>query len=113
MIVEYGSIYLVNFDPSIGTEYQKVRPALVVQANGITGHSSLATIIPISSRIESRSMHDIFLAKDDLNRLLHDSLLKVHQISSFDKLRFIHRIGTVQISIMDAVRAYLKIHFAL
>ena len=28
-----GHVWLVNFDPSVGHEYQKVRPALIIQQN--------------------------------------------------------------------------------
>ena len=34
-------IWLVNFDPSFGHEYRKVRPALVLQANAYIQLSNL------------------------------------------------------------------------
>ncbi len=75
MVIEHGNIYLVNFDPSIGKEYQKVRPALVIQSNTITTISPLITILPISTKTENRTYHDIVLSKNQTNRLLHDSLI--------------------------------------
>jgi mRNA interferase MazF len=113
MEIRYGHIYLVNFDPSVGSEYQKVRPALVIQSDEITAHSPLVTIIPISSRVEKKEPDDIVIPKDDKNRLLRTSVLKVHQISSFDKRRFIHRIGEVNRDIMNLVVMYLRKHFRL
>ncbi|HXG38552.1 MAG TPA: type II toxin-antitoxin system PemK/MazF family toxin [Bacteroidota bacterium] len=113
MEILYGHIYLVNFDPSVGSEYQKVRPALVIQSDEITVHSPLVTIIPISSRVEKKETDDILIPKDDKNRLLHTSVLKVHQISSFDRRRFIHRIGEVNRDIMNLVAIYLRKHFRL
>lgn len=111
MNILFGHIYLVNFDPSIGKEYQKVRPALVVQSDAIA--SELVTVIPISSKTEKQAVDDIHLSKDNHNRLLHDSLLKVRQISSFDKRRFIHRIGEADEKAMNAVANYLRKHFNL
>ncbi len=113
MEILFGHIYLVNFDPSIGKEYQKVRPALVVQSDSITRQSDLITVMPISSKTEKRDEDDILLLKDHRNRLLHDSLLKVRQISSFDKRRFIHSIGEAGEQTMKAVADYLQKHFSL
>jgi mRNA interferase MazF len=111
MDILFRHIYLVNFDPSIGKEYQKVRPALVIQSNTIA--SELVPVMPISSKTEKRTADDIPLSKDNLNRLLHESLLKVRQISSFDKRRFIHRIGEADEKAMNAVANYLRKHFKL
>lgn len=47
MDILYRHIYLVNFDPSIGREYKRVRPGLVIQANEVTTRSPLVTIMPI------------------------------------------------------------------
>ena len=113
MDILYRHIYLVNFDPSIGREYRKVRPALVLQVNEVTARSPLVTIMPISSRLEKQDVDDITITQDERNRLLHTSILKVHQISSFDKRRFIHRIGEASDDVMNHVSAYLRKHFRL
>jgi mRNA interferase MazF len=111
MEIIFGGIYLVNFDPSVGSEYQKVRPALVIQSNEITACSSLVTVMPISSKIEKKNPDDILIRKNNSNKLLSDSLLKVQQISSFDKKRFIHVIGKVDDEILLLVGKYLQKHF--
>lgn len=113
MEIHYGHIYLVNFDPSIGSEYKKVRPALVVQTDEVTLQSPLVSIIPISSRVEKKDADDIIVPKDEKNRLLHTSVLKVRQVSSFDKRRFIHHIGEVDAEVMTLVAMYLRRHFGL
>ncbi len=46
---QQGQIWLVNFEPSFGHEYKKVRPALIVQSNRYINSSNLLTVIPISS----------------------------------------------------------------
>lgn len=113
MQILLGHIYLVNFDPSIGKEYQKIRPALVIQSNEITAWSELVTVIPISSRVERRETDEIIIYKDSQNRLMNDSILKVRQISSFDKKRFIHHIGFVSDVTLNSVASYLRKHFSL
>ena len=106
---QQGQIWLVNFEPSFGHEYKKVRPALIVQSNRYINSSNLLTVIPISSQISKQTELDILIRKDSQNRLLRDSLIKTKQISSFDKLRFIKRIGTLKESDMKKVKENISL----
>ena len=106
-----GEIYLFNFDPSMGREYRKVRPALVVQSSAVD--SFLVTVIPFSSQIHQRAEGDILVPKDAQNRLFQDSLLKMSHISSFDKSRSLHFIGNLHSDHLAEVNTYLKSHFEL
>lgn len=103
-----GQIWLVNFDPSFGHEYKKVRPALIIQNNEYIESSDLLTVIPISSQITKPTDLDILLRKDAKNRLMTDSLIKMKQISSFDKRRFIKLVGYVSGEIMEKIRKNIK-----
>lgn len=98
-----GQIWLVNFDPSFGHEYKKVRPALILQNNRYIESTNLLTVIPISSQMAKQTELDLLLKKDSHNRLMADSLLKTKQISSFDKRRFIKLIGFVDEETMERV----------
>jgi mRNA interferase MazF len=106
-----GEIWLVNFDPSVGKEYQKIRPALVIKSEEIV--SSLVTIMPLSSVLKQKKETDISLSKDSKNRLFSDSILRTEQISSFDTDRFIHFVGVVSPSVLLEVDQYLRKHFGL
>ena len=98
-----GQIWLVNFEPSIGHEYRKVRPGLVIQSDRYAASGKLLTILPLSSRLNKQAEPDILIRKDPKNRLASDSLIKTRQISSFDKRRFIKLIGTVDSSVLQIV----------
>ena len=39
-----GEIYLVNFDPTVGSEIQKTRPALILQNNISNQHSPITIV---------------------------------------------------------------------
>ena len=104
-----GQIWLVNFDPSFGHEYKKVRPALIVQNDKYIESSNLLTVIPISSQTTKPIELDILLKKDSQNRLMTDSLLKTKQISSFDKRRFIKLIGTVNKETIEKVEENIQL----
>ena len=105
----YGQIWLVNFDPSFGSEYKKVRPALIVQADQYIEGSNLLTVIPISSKLDKQKELDVFLPCDNQNRLMVDSLIKTQQISSFDKGRFIKFIGETKAETIINVNAHIRL----
>lgn len=111
--MKFGDICLVNFDPSVGREYKKVRPALIVQVQEISKKSPYVTVMPISSGVDKMSMEDVLLSKDSQNKLLTDSVVKVQQISSFDKERIIKVFGSVKSPVVRRVRGYLRKHFGL
>lgn len=63
-------LWLVNFDPSIGHEYRKVRPALIVQQDRYIASRTLLTVIPLSTQLDKVRELDVRIAKDAKNRLL-------------------------------------------
>jgi len=67
---EQGQIWLVNFDPSFGHEYKKVRPALIIAHSDYIDTGSLLTVIPISSQTIKKMKLDVLLKKDSQNRLM-------------------------------------------
>lgn len=108
-----GDIYLVDFDPSVGHEYKKKRPALVIQEEEITKTSPCISVMPLTSKFKNMAAHDVFIPKDKKNQLLDDSIIKVHYLKSFDKSRFIHFIGMANSPVLRQVRGYLRRHFGL
>lgn len=109
----FGDIYIVEFDPSFGHEYRGERPAMVIQEETISKKSSLVTVIPFTSQLDQRQQEDVFVEKDDLNKLSCDSIIKVRNIQSFDKRRFHFRIGKAGSPTIRQVRGYLRRHFGL
>jgi len=110
---QQGQIWIINFDPSFGHEYKKVRPGLIVQSNEYMQYGSLLTIIPISSRIEKKAELDVFLPRTINNRLMKNSLIKTWQISSFDEKRFIKFVGNCEDNVLQLVKDMLKRYLSL
>jgi mRNA interferase MazF len=108
-----GEIYLVNFDPSVGHEYRKTRPAVVIQSEEISDISSLVTVMPISSQLGKYQEPDVLIERDAKNRLMRDSVILVRQISTFDRSRLVKKIGVVGSPALRKIRGYLRKHFAL
>ena len=49
--IERGGVFLVNFDPTVGAEAKKTRPAAIVSNNVNNAHSPLVSIAPITSNV--------------------------------------------------------------
>lgn len=47
-----GEVWWVNFDPSVGGEAQKTRPAVVVSNNVSNRHLNRIQVIPITSNVD-------------------------------------------------------------
>ena len=50
--IRRGDIFLVNFDPTVGAEAKKTRPALVVSNDVNNAHSPIVSISPITSNVK-------------------------------------------------------------
>jgi len=109
--VKQGDLYLINFNPSVGHEYQGKRPAIIIQANIQIRKSNLITVIPLTSNLENCLNDDIIVRKNRTNRLISDSVIKVYNIISFDYKRLINKIGVADEIILNQVKDYLRKHF--
>jgi len=58
MFFEQGDIVDVNFDPSIGHEPKRKRPALVVSSNDFNSSTSMTIICPITTTDNGFFLHE-------------------------------------------------------
>lgn len=57
MVLEQGDIIEVDFNPSVGHEPAKVRPAIVVSGYLFNSRSSLISVIPLTSSNSGYPLH--------------------------------------------------------
>jgi mRNA-degrading endonuclease toxin of MazEF toxin-antitoxin module len=109
-----GELWLVQLDQtrSVGHEYYNDRPAIVIMADSISASASIITIMPLSSS-EKVQKDDIIIGKSKANGLYRDSVIRVKYIMSYDKSRFIHKIGEADSGTMERIGKYLRLHFGL
>lgn len=102
----------MSFDPSVGTEIQKVRPALIVSNDSANQHGSKVSVLPMTTA--SRSLPILVLVEPDPeNGLDRSSLIRVPDISTFDKARLRRRLGRLAPELMSQVNQKLALHLAL
>src|ERR1039457_2006181 len=108
-----GEIYLVAFDPTVGHEIQKTRPAVVVQ-NDISNQYSPITIVGASSSQFSDPPfpREVVIEPAD-SGLPRRSAVIVNQIRSVDRLRLQKKVGRLSRQNMERVDEAIKISLGL
>lgn len=108
-----GEIYLVQFDPTLGSEIRKTRPAVVVQ-NDVSNRYSPVTIVAAISSQFSDPPHPrevvIEPAESGLPKL---SAVVLNQIRSVDRQRLVKRMGRLSSTAMTRVDRALAISVGL
>ena len=101
-----GEIWDVNFDPTIGTEIQKKRPAVVVNVNSIR-HLKIRLIAPITSwkKEYAGKIWIVNIKPDAFNGLSWESAVDTMQIKGADVQRFIRQRGKLNTAQMDDITA--------
>ena len=105
-----GEIWQVNFDPTIGAEIQRTRPAIVVSSDAV-GSLRIKLVAPVTTW-DSTFVGKIWLVKispDASNGLTQDSAVDTLQIRSVDVRRFIRKIGFVPPRLMEDIAAAVAI----
>lgn len=108
-----GEIYLVNFDPTLGSEIKKTRPALVIQNDVANQHSPITIVAAITSKYDDRLFPTEILIPADSGGLKQDSVVLLNQIRSIDGQRLVKRIGNVEPDLMKKVDLAIKISLGL
>lgn len=95
-IPKRGEIWLVNFDPTIGTEIKKTRPAIVVSSDAI-GKLPIKLAAPITDWKDyfAQNLWHVKLDPDAINNLTKVSVIDVLQLRGMDIQRFIRKLGNL------------------
>ena len=108
-----GEVYVVSFDPVVGSEIAKTRPALIIQ-NDIGNRVSPITIVAaFSSQVRQPLYPFEVLVRAPEGGLTVDSTVRLNQIRTVDKSRLHKRLGKVSAATMGAVDAAIKISLGL
>ena len=109
-----GEIYLVSFDPTVGHEIQKTRPAVIIQNDVSNRHSPITIVAAISSQFrEPPHPREVPLKPGGKTGLEKPSAVILNQIRSVDSQRLVKRLGTVDAPTMRKVDDALKISLGL
>jgi mRNA interferase MazF len=106
-------VYFVAFDPTLGAEIRKTRPALILQ-NDIANRSSPITIVAaITSKFDQELYPTEVLVRAPEGGFDADSVVLLNQIRSVDRRRLMRRIGRLTPETMRLVDRALLLSLGL
>lgn len=108
-----GEIYLVSFDPTVGTEIQKTRPALVLQNNVSNEYSPITIVAAISSKFNETLYPTEVLIQPPEGGMTVNSVLLLNQIRSIDKQRLVRKLGELTFASMERVNESIQVSLGL
>jgi mRNA interferase MazF len=106
--IRRGDVWWVAFDPSVGGEIQKTRPAVIVSNNDANRAQNRVQVVPLTSRQTAvRSWEARIVLAGQFKKALAD------QIKTVAKERMRGRMGSVSADELDAIERAIKIQLAL
>lgn len=108
-----GQVWLVNFDPTVGHEIKKIRPALILQNDIANRHSPITIVAALTTSTGGKTYPtEVPVPKGEAG-LTVDSLVLLNQVRSIDKQRLVKRLGTLKPETMGRVDQALALSVGL
>ncbi len=105
-----GEIWLIDFDPAVGAEIQKIRPAVVISMDTI-GRLPLRLVVPITDWKPRYANYPWFveLPASSANGLTKDSGADAFQTKSVSQARFVRLLGQVTVTQLDDIASAIAL----
>ena len=99
-----GEVWLIDLDPTVGSEIRKTRPAVVVNDDAM-GVLPLKVIVPITDWKDHYAIAAwmVRVDPDSANGLSKASAADAFQVRSVSQQRFVKQLGRLSAALMDEV----------
>ena len=99
-------VYLVNLDPTVGSEIQKTRPCLIISPDEMNKHLATVIIAPMTTRGRNYPTRVTCVFDGKEGQIVLD------QIRTIDKSRLVKNLGNISDISQEAVIKVLSAMFA-
>jgi mRNA interferase MazF len=115
--MQRGDIYMVDLDPTQGSEANKIWPAVIVSNNAANRTAErnargVVTVVPVTSNTDRVYPFQVLL-KSGEGGLAVDSKAQAEQVRSVDYVRLRRKIGTIPPTTLGRLDDALRTHLAL
>ena len=109
-----ASIWLVNFEPAMGTEIRKTRPAMIISGT-LFNQRRKVTVLPIISSVPDNRLLPVVvpIEPNPTNGLTTDSFIVCIDLMTFDKQRLVKQLGILSTDKMRQVKSILYSYLEL
>ena len=105
-MVNRGEVYLVNLDPTVGSEVQKTRPCVVVSPDEMNQYIRTIVIAPMTTKPRNYKSRVAINFDDKQGQIMLD------RVRTIDKKRLITKLGILSVKELKAVLSVLQEMFA-
>jgi mRNA interferase MazF len=109
--MQRGEIWLVNLDPTVGSEIQKTRPAVIVSSD-LVGILPLKVVVPLTDWKDrySKATWMVRIDPDNQNGLSKSSAADGLQIRSISVQRLVKRVGALSpLQVAQIIQAVVNV----
>ena len=106
MVINRFDVYLINLDPTIGSEIQKIRPCLIISPDEMNRHIRTVIVAPMTTAGKDYPTRIKCKFKKKKGQIVLD------QIRTIDKTHFIKKLGKIDPETQIEVISVLQRLFA-
>jgi mRNA interferase MazF len=106
MVIKRFEVYLVNLDPTVGSEIRKARPCLIVSPDEMNRYIGTVIIAPMTTKGRDYPTRVLCTFKGKNGQVVLD------QVRTVDKSRLIQKLGRIDKQTQEDVLSVLAELFA-
>ena len=106
--MQRGEVWWVEFDPAVGSEIKKTRPAVIVSNDTSNKHLSRVQVVPLTSNAGKSYPSETVVSLEG-----KESKAMADQIMTADKLRLKGMLGKLSREDMKAIEKVIKIQLGI